>query len=393
MSKTKLSALHSMILLSAKIDSTQEEIEQLDEQLILIKDWDFAVDVLIERAVAPLFYKKLPLLSNRSLIPSRCKDKLTQVYYLTLSRGIVHYEVMSLVTKLLQENRIDFLVLKGAYLAEKLYKDIALRQFSDLDLLIKEEDGEKAQRVLTNAGFQPENHSMAQFLRDNLGFEHYAPLVYQGVSVELHIRLNHPGEKFEILTNKVFENAEITHIKGTEIKVPDKYDVLIHTCVHLHKHFNEGQVQFTSFNDIVNLLHLEWNEADWKTLIERCNKYKCKSFVFKYLGIVSEYYKVLLPDEVNVIIAQLITEKDRRRFVNYLLGNYSKHFSVETRVKRVIHVQGFFTKLKYFFWMLFPSKKYMIRSYNIKNQRYYWIYYPYRHWIVLRGLWKMISEK
>ena len=73
---------------------------------------------------APLFYKKLPLLSNRSLIPSRCKDKLTQVYYLTLSRGIVHYEVMSLVTKLLQENRIDFLVLKGAYLAEKLYKDI-----------------------------------------------------------------------------------------------------------------------------------------------------------------------------------------------------------------------------------------------------------------------------
>lgn len=381
----------NILLLSARIHPSVEVLAELDAQVALVADWEEVVEVLIAQGAGPLFYSKLPQLPNGVLIPAASREKLKQSYFITLSRGTMLYNVFTIAAELLTSIDVDFLVLKGTYLAESLYGDIGLRQLSDIDLLIREEDGGKARQALMAAGFRSDDYPMAAFLRENLGFEHYPPLVFQGVSIELHVRLNRPGEKFHLPAGSFLKNAETVTISGTAVKVPDFCDHLIHTCVHLHKHFRDGQVQFTGFNDIVNLLHKHPEKINWETLTERCSTYRCEEIVYRYLLLTAKYYQVALPAHILSTYAYSLTGEVEEQFLRFLTGYRGKHFSVETGIRGINNVQGIGMKVKYLALMLLPTRKYMVASYKIKNPSLFWCYYPYRYWIALKGLWKMIA--
>jgi hypothetical protein len=382
-----------IILLSAKVQPTQEEIKALGDALVEVRDWEALQSLLIAQGVGPLFYKKLSLLANAGLVPAVCREKLKQSSFLTLSRGMLQYNVFRKMTEVLQGCGIPFLLLKGAYLAEKLYGDIALRQFSDIDVLIKEADGEQAQRVLREAGCRSEDYAMAAFLRKNVGFEHYPQMIFQGVPVELHVRLNRPNERFDINTDSVWQYAEKVNLQGFEVFVPDRQDTLIHTCVHLHKHFCEGHIQLTGMHDIVNMLNSDKFTVDWPVLISRCEQYGCTDVVLKYLMLASKYYGIGLPEFVSEKYGRCLLEADEALFIQYLSGYRGKHFSVKSRFEDVEQLKGWQLKLKYLWHMLFPTKKYMLVSYKIKNPSLYWLYYPYRYWVGLKGIWRMVREK
>lgn len=335
-----ISPQNQIILLSSIIHPTNELYDRLNNQIALVNDWESMVSSIIERGVGPLFYSKLPLLPNRTLIPAGSIEKLKQTYYITLSRGMMLYNVFTKAAELLKSNQVDFIVLKGAYLAEKLYEDIALRQFSDIDLLIREEYGEKAQKVLKEAGFTSGDFPLAAFIRQHVGFEHYPQLVFQGGAVELHVRLNRPNERFDINTDSVWQYAEKVNLQGFEVFVPDRQDTLIHTCVHLHKHFCEGHIQLTGMHDIVNMLNSDKFTVDWPVLISRCEQYGCADVVFKYLLLASKYYGIGLPEFVSEKYGCCLPEADEALFIQYLSGYSGKHFSVKSKFEDVEQLKG-----------------------------------------------------
>ena len=141
-----------LILSSVRVHPTAADLEALDALIPLIDDWDYLSRTIIERGIGPLFFNKLSLLSNAALIPEVTRTNLQQAYFRTLSRSMVLYDAFRRVADAFAVNHIQVVALKGIHLAEWLYGDIGLRQFSDIDLLIREEDGEKAQQVLKDAG-------------------------------------------------------------------------------------------------------------------------------------------------------------------------------------------------------------------------------------------------
>ena len=208
----------------------------------------------------------------------------------------------------------------------------------------------------------------------------------------MHVRLSRPGEHYEILTDSVWQHAETVSLQGIEVKVPDLTDVLIHTCVHLHKHFREGQIQFTGFNDIVNLLDIHADTINWEQLSERCRLYRCEEIVFTYLLLASKFYLLSLPENIVSNYGHCLRPADEELFLSYLSGFTGKHYSVQSRYSSIHQLDGMGMKIKYLIWMMFPSKQYMVTSYKIKNQGLYWCYYPYRYWIGLKGLWRMARK-
>lgn len=384
---------NQLMLSSARIHPTTRDIENLNSLIPLIDDWVYLTELLIKNGYGPLFYHKLPLLTNAILIPEVEKSNLQKAYFITLRRNMLLYEVYQKAALALKANKIDFLVLKGAYLAEKLYVDIGLRQFSDIDILIKEEDGEKAQAVLKDVGFSSDDYPMAEFLRNNVGFEHYPQLVYNGGTIELHVRLSRPHEQYQIQVASVWLNSESVVLNGVEVNVPDLTDLLIHTCVHLHKHFISGQIQFTGINDIVNLLIIYSEKINWSEITARCKLYNCEQIVYKYILLVSKFYVISLPEYILNNYKNSLKKTDEKLFINYLSGLKSKHYSVHSRFSKTQHLPGLILKLKYVLWMIFPSKKYMIRSYKIKNPKLFWLFYPYHFWIGLKGIWKVLIDK
>jgi hypothetical protein len=386
-----------LILCCIKVDPNAVEIAQMNNLISQITDWDSFAKTIVDRGIAPLLYRKLPLLTSSSMIPSTVGVKLQQAYYITLTRSMMLYDYFRKVANALNSADILFIALKGIYLSEWLYKDIGLRQMSDIDLLVKPEDGEKCLAVLSELGFvSVKNENVSDFIEKKSNRVHYAPMILNDVSVEVHTKLHRDGETYSVRPVLCWQAAVQATINKADVYVLSPADLLIHLAVHLDKHFCEGHVQFTCFNDITNLLAIYSGSFDWSAFVERCRVFNCESAVMKYLILVHKYCNGSLPETIVESYSSLLTVSDDELFVKYLHG-YKFEIEVKTAIPahlnnlKNLHTLSDFTN--YLADLIFPPKKFMLEKYHIKHAKLFPLYYPYRYFMGVKGLFYMLAKR
>lgn len=114
--------------------------------------------------------------------------------------------------------------LKGPFLAERLYGSAALRMCRDLDLLVKQEDLERAEVVLQALGFIGEE-------RD----DYHREWLRGSTAVELHHDVENPlAYDFQIAS--ALERAKAAEFQGQRCLQLDARDELLFLCLHGVRH-------------------------------------------------------------------------------------------------------------------------------------------------------------
>lgn len=89
-------------------------------------------------------------------IPSKYRNILKHIYLLTHARNkIMFKEIDNIATRFAEEN-ITVVFLKGPVLCEKLYHNLGLRSFGDLDILVHQENVDIAKQILRDMGYVSE---------------------------------------------------------------------------------------------------------------------------------------------------------------------------------------------------------------------------------------------
>lgn len=386
-----------LILAVVKLHPSADELTTITALVAQVEDWDYLITTIIARGLGPLLYKKLPLLPNSGLIPLEVSAKLQQVYYKTFSRSMVLYEHFRNIAIAFNSQQIPVIALKGVYLSEWLYQDIGLRQFSDIDLLVKEEDGVRCIEVLETLGYVASKYAFSSIVSTQLtkNAVHYPPMIKDGVSIEIHIRLHHKNQPYQIILPAVWSSANPAIINTVSMLVLNDVDLLIHLCLHLDKHFKVGQVQFTCFADISNLLEKDLNTLDWEKLTETCRLYRCENNVYLYIMMVQQFMNVSIPRSIYEKYSHLLTVKEEKLFINYLRGD-DVSLSLVTKSGHFRYVKDLTSiseKIKYWLAVLFPSKKFMMQAYKINNPNRVLFYYPYRYFVGIKGVINSLRKR
>lgn len=388
-----LSTEDLVILGSLKIDINSQELSLIDDLIAQITNWDYFLNTITNKGIGPLFFVKIGQFKNSSMIPIFVKKSLNQVYYKTLSRGIIMYNTVSEVIENFNKSGIDIIALKGFYLAEHLYHDVGLRQFSDIDLLVKLKDGEKCIELLKDLGYVAvrDKNVMSEFIDSVSVKMHYDPMVKDNVSIEIHTRLNNVEEAYELNVEELWDKSYETTISGRKIFCLDKYDMLIHVICHLDKHFKGGHIQFTGFADIVNILPQIDN---WEYLTARCQAFDCELTVMKYIVMVNKYFQSSVPFYIVDKYKFSLSKNDELSLIDYLHNENTtkKQSKMSFHLWNILHLKSIYVILKYIHNILIPSKAFMLRKYDIKRPRLFWAWYPYRWWVGLKGLVKLIMK-
>lgn len=368
------------ILSAIKINPSKEELGQMDQFLTLIKDWEYLAKTAIEGGIGPLIFKKLPLLENAKLVPEPTRKNLHHSYLKTLTRSLVLYEHFQNISQTLSSENIPAIALKGIYLSESLYKDIGLRQLSDIDLLVKEGDGQKCLEILSELGYKPHNLKKSNFFEVNTETVHFAPMVLNGVFVETHVKLHKKSESYHVDIKELWNNALRTEIKNSPIYVMDDDHLLIHICIHLDKHFRTGHLQLTCYCDVTNILCEFKDRINWKRVEELCSTYHCTNNVFKHLILSNAYIKAPLPNDIILKYKSLLNKEASDFFIKHLRRkSIDLYFNTTPHnIDNIKQVKGFKNKMVYVFHDTFPPKDFMIKQYKIKHKSLYRFYYPYR---------------
>lgn len=373
----KISPEEQFILLSSNLYPTKQDLIKLKNIFLNIKDWDYFTDIAIKKQAAPLVLNIVKKNSSDFDIPSISKHKLEQAWFKTLSRSMVYIKLFQDIVFAFKNENISVIPLKGIFLAEWLYKEVGLRQFSDMDLLIHQEDLNKAVQILHSMGFVTSGlHNVPDFVTKNTSNVHYPPLVRQGMSVELHLRIHRKTEEFCVEIDDLWNNAIIQVVNNVETLTFCLTDLLLHICLHLHVHFYISKVQFTGFYDIANIMNQYSDSIDWKLFDQNCHKYNAINYTYKYILLSGKYLGSPIPQHIKDKYGNSLRKSDERHFFQYLRNDIIKIDLMKGQtLKNINQIGSLSERIKYIFLKVFPSKAFMIERYHITNNKNFIFFY------------------
>jgi Uncharacterised nucleotidyltransferase len=231
-------------------------------------DWQRPADLACQNRVGPLVYSTL----RHVPLPTEARpalEILKSAYVATAARNAVLFRELKAVLEALAAERIPVIVLKGAALAELVYAERALRPMADIDLLIRKEDLEEAERRLRSVGYEEIHDPRA---RQELRARHHHWIFRNArpgaseIPIELHWNLDPPRRPAAWDIPALFERAEAASIAGVDALVLSPEDFLLHLCLHLCRHrFNGGVIALC---DIAAFISSYGGRLDW-TRFER----------------------------------------------------------------------------------------------------------------------------
>jgi Uncharacterised nucleotidyltransferase len=117
-------------------------------------DWDYVLWEAEENSVSPLLDRHLSALAPAAAraaaqeqLKKTCRANTVRCLYLTA-------ELINIL-RLFQAQNIPAIPYKGPVLAAQAYRDIALREFEDLDIILRQSDVPKAHEIVVSLGYKP----------------------------------------------------------------------------------------------------------------------------------------------------------------------------------------------------------------------------------------------
>jgi predicted nucleotidyltransferase len=190
------------------------------------------------------------------------------------------YGELKTVLRSFENLGIEVIILKGAALAEIVWKNVALRQMGDIDLLVREHDLERVDEMFSELGYiSYEGYKSKDWYRRN--HHHLAPYnnPEKGVVIEIHYNIVRPSKLFGIDTHMVWERAQAIRIEGVETKILSPEDLIIHLCLHL----SYCDLFIGKIRDIIDLsqaIRYYNGGINWDWIIKEANEKKFTKFIY-----------------------------------------------------------------------------------------------------------------
>lgn len=207
--------------------------------------------ILPENADIPALLRECRLQAVTAVALSGAKNadpQLTQTVYASIVGNNRIFSDHTELHKLLTENNVPYVILKGAASAHYYPKPI-LRAMGDVDFLVKPEDVDRATDVLRGNGFTPWDE------------KHICHIVFrkERQHLEMHFDVagiphGHAGEIIKSYLTDTIDTAELSESKHAQFMNPDKFHHGLIMLLHMQHHLlSEG----------IGLRHL----CDWAVFV------------------------------------------------------------------------------------------------------------------------------
>ncbi|HYE75027.1 MAG TPA: nucleotidyltransferase family protein, partial [Blastocatellia bacterium] len=266
--KTELEAEEELILCCARIKPDRQTISKMHELVDGEVDWERFLQLASSNRVLPLVYQSLKQCDLS--IPLFVIERLEQSSSKIAKWNIYLTGELFRILDLLDAHNIAAIPYKGPALADAVYGDLCLRQFSDLDILVREQDVLKVKQLLVTEGFKPE-YRFNRFQETaylNVGCEYNFNDESRNLHVEIHWRILPKLFAQARRADRLWEGVKVRSLAGRTIREFRPEDLLSHLCMHGFKHCWE---RLSLICDIAELIRR--NEGmDWDEVVVRATK-------------------------------------------------------------------------------------------------------------------------
>ena len=333
-------------------------------------DWDYLIQKASEHNVFLLFYQSLKN-ACPELIPPSISGKLQVEAQRRIARNLFLTQQLFGVLDLFAANDIQVVPFKGIVWATLAYGNMALREFSDLDILVRPKDFSKAKELLIEQGYHDKYFGTKEQEIAQVQMVHQE----RQVKIDLHFGLVPQQFYLQIDSEPFFEGLQTISIAGREIATFSPENSVALGYIHGTK---DSWGMLKRICDFAALIRT-YPDIDWQDVVARCGtNYSDRNFWLAIL-IVQSYLQISLPaelvknsdrfPEVSEIVSQ-----HKGLFYDAELGNC--HLMGGLRLFPMIEM-GFWGKVRYFVGMALDVNERDRETFALPGFLFF-LYYPLR---------------
>lgn len=319
---------HQLLLCCARVHLTAKDRERLRQLAGEALDWDELFREIRRQCIVPLVYRHLHAECG-DLVSSAVLDELRDEYLRSAARSMFLTAELCAITRLLEEGGVAPLPYKGPALALQAYGDVALRTFTDLDVLVHRNDVGKAREILLTRGYSSYYELSPAQDRALLKLEHNLPLVDPtgDFLVELHWRVAPTAFTFPIVMEGLWDRATRVALGGTAVRAMAVEDLLLVLPVHGARHAWSAVEWITGIAELIR----RTEHIDWRRVIESADRLRIGRIVRLGLALADQLLETPIPDQVALWI-----RADRRitRLVDWVAARLFTPHDSETAAEQ-----------------------------------------------------------
>jgi putative nucleotidyltransferase-like protein len=199
-------------------------------------DWEKFYELASFHNVEPLTYSRL--LSHSHQLPEAVAHKIQRDSIRHAQRSLLLTRELLRILHTLAERQVAAIPFKGPALAQTAYGDVSLRQFSDLDVLIRPHDCKAAAIAIASLGYQPSSELRSEIESEwiRTGYERSFDGPLGKNVLELQWRLLPRFYAVDIEVEEFASRASEIDLCGDKVETLSSEDQLLALSIHASKH-------------------------------------------------------------------------------------------------------------------------------------------------------------
>lgn len=369
----------NLILLLCRDELTAEEKIKAEDIAAAVTDWELFSDLALKNGVAALVWYNISGCGARQFVPDSVRHFLEGA----LKRTIVRVEYISAkageISKILEEEGIKAVMLKGLALEHTVYGNKGLRQMSDADILVSPAQCIKAWNILKKNGFtsNPMKSLFHKVIMIHIG-NHLPELHKGGISVDIHHRLFYSAGTG--LIADAIDKAELIDISGNRCYILPPRIAFLAMINHLLKHNMSGEFQVRLYTDLYLMLKYHKNAILCPELLAEADKTGLRKELAAALYLVNAYWDYRVAEDFFTAITPQERQAYGELFYKGLKRPGQKHDTGRKELYSTIlsGIPGLGNKILFLLGDVFPSVAFMKKRYGCRNLISVISHYPYR---------------
>lgn len=263
-------------------------------------DWSKLLNLAYLNGMAPVLYN---ILSSSPTAPADLIDRLTETIRTANCLNLVRTQELIQILDRLKAHKIAAISFKGLVLAEMAHDNLAMRQFGDLDLLVRAEDFWQAKAILVAQGYSTKSTA----IQEATSFHRYCQIslfdLTRSSNLDLHWgippRRYWRSRSLELL----WQNRQTRSIAGQPIQTFSIEVTLVIQAVNTVKE----PTRRSSLRQVCDLAKLIGSNPmlDWKKVWQVADHLRVRKLVLIGLSVAHQLLQVSLPESVLIQTKQI----------------------------------------------------------------------------------------
>jgi hypothetical protein len=318
-----------LLVCCARTSVAPHVVQKIRHLLAEPLDWDFVLAEAHEHSIFPLLHRQLRNVAP-DLVPAASAERLKSETRANAVRCLAFSAELIRIVDALDSRGIPAIPYKGSVIAAQAYADITLREFEDLDIVLRQRDLEGAHDAIHALGYEarfPWIHTRSVQASLIPGEYNYSS-AERRTMLELHTELTLRHFPSTPDLDDFLRRTVKVDVGGHLVRTFSPEDALVVLCVHGAKDFWQKLIWVADIAELVR----SYPELDWNQVEQQAVELRAQRMLYFGLALATDLLDTNLPLEVvarmeaDPAVAPLVA-----RVKQNLLGRNSRPFGAGAR--------------------------------------------------------------